>query len=376
MASQNGNRNPDLASQLQREPWRFSFVQAVRLLRQINRQLGFPVPSPGGDAHPDEEPVRFDGCPTRTFPATEVLAVRPVPPDDPDRPGAPRYSLSVSFMGLYGPCGVLPQHDTQRIIDHLPRTAGSDRPRSHPEKDLLDLFTHRVISLFWRACTRYRVPFSYEESYADPSSGPGLFTRTLWSIAGLGLSGTRGRLVPPDEAAIEFSGFLGHYPRNAVSLQRMLSSWLAVPVEVREFCGQWMQLPEDMRSSMPTRRSPLGSNCALGRSFIVGARIWDAQGKFRLRVGPLSRREFQEFLPPSPRLISLGQLARLYAGVQFDFDVQLELRAADVPFCGLAGTARLGQNSWLISRPPAENRIDTVLRVDGAPCSHGAEATR
>lgn len=366
MAAALRNQEPDLATLVQREPFRFSCLQVLRLLRQAEEARGHPAGEFGGDAHPDEELVRIGGCPTRTFPATEVLQVLPLP-EDPDGAPRPKYQIAVSFMGFYGPSGVLPQHDTQRIIDGVPRTGDRGVPAGSAEKDLLDLFTHRVLSLFCRAGTKYRIPFAYERTYRVPDTVPDLFTTAVWSLAGLGTRGLRGRQVPPDEVAIEFAGFFSHWPRNAQSLRQMLESWFGVAVGLEQFVGQWMQLPGDVRSAMPDRRNPLGANCALGQSFILGSRIWDVQGKFRLGLGPLTRAEFDRFLPGQSDLTSLAQLARLYAGIQFDFDVQLELLAAEVPACGLSGSARLGQNSWLLSRPSSGNRADTILRVDGAP---------
>src|SRR5262249_9415556 len=81
------------------------------------------------------------------------------------------------------------------------------------------------------------------------------------------------------------------------------------------------------------------------------------QSKFRVRIGPLALAEFSEFLPdlsPSPArkaFFLLGHLVRLYAGPEFDFEVQLVLKAQDVPQCRLADIggmcARLGWNTWV-----------------------------
>ena len=76
------------------------------------------------------------------------------------------------------------------------------------------------------------------------------------------------------------------------------------------------------------------------------AKIWDVQGKFRLRVGAAVVRPVRG-LPARPRrrrrqrkaFFLLGHLARLYVGPELDFDVQLVLRAADVPECQLTRRA-------------------------------------
>ena len=62
-------------------------------------------------------------------------------------------------------------------------------------------------------------------------------------------------------------------------------------------------------------------------------------------------------------------LARVYAGPELDFEVQLVLEAAEVPMCRLGGrrgvVSHLGWNAWLCSRPPAEDRDDARFRVGG-----------
>jgi type VI secretion system protein ImpH len=80
--------------------------------------------------------------------------------------------------------------------------------------------------------------------------------------------------------------------------------------------------------------------------------------------------QFQEFLPDrsatSERkaFFMLVHLVRLYVGMELDFDVQLVLRAQEIPACqlaeGLAGP-RLGWNTWMCSQMPAHDSQDAVF---------------
>jgi len=367
MASPGRNPKSGLAGQVEREPYRFSFVQTVRLLQKIRQEMGLPVQELGSDSHPAGEFLRLIAHPSRIFPGAEILQISELPgkKDEPDSKG--NLAVVTAFMGLYGPSGVLPYFDTQRVIDSIPRSGSMALAKGVPEKDLLDLFTHRLLSLFYRASTKYRLPEAYDHTYSSGTSTIDLFTGSLYAITGMGTSGLRNRQEVKDEIAIEFSGYFSGYPKNALSLARMVSAYYMVPATVRQFVGQWRNLAEDSLSEMPSRSNPLGVNCQLGISFIVGQRIWDIQGKFRVCIGPLKYAEFEQFLPGSHVLTALAQTVRLYAGPQFEFDVQLELLGSDVPRCGLAGNTRLGQNSWLIGDRSEENRTDAVLAVSGAP---------
>ena len=100
---------------------------------------------------------------------------------------------------------------------------------------------------------------------------------------------------------------------------------------------------------------------------VLGERVWDEQGKFRLRVGPLSFAQFREFLPGGASLRPLAQMARLFVDAEFDFDVQLVLKADEVPECQLSSApgagACLGRYAWLKSRAPGAGRRRRRLRA-------------
>ena len=211
---------------------------------------------------------------------------------------------------------------------------------------------------------------------------PDTFTRALFSLVGLGTPAFRGRLrvaVPAtDDEGLSAERVLGHVSdlnllfygglfarrtRDATSLAILLNDYFGLAVEVRQFQGQWLNLE-------PAAQTSLGSMGTLGVNAVAGSKIWDVQGRFRLRVGPLSYREFEEFLPDrgdTPKrktLFLMSHLTRLFVGPELDFDVQLVLRAGDVPHCQMADQgfgSRLGWNTWLITKKPPADVDDPVF---------------
>jgi type VI secretion system protein ImpH len=369
MASPRGTARDSVKGLLEREPTRFSFVQVIRILELIRRRVGIPYQPIGRNARPDVELVRLVGKAGLSFPSSEVVSLANLsardPANDPLQP-----VLQVAFLGLYGASGVLPYFDTQRIIDQ--------GIRSNPEKDLLDLFNHRILSYFFRASTKYRIPVAYEhylndcESASRNSSGSTstdhVVTKALLAFAGMATPGLARRMDFPDDLTIEFSQFFGNRPKNAISLTRMLEAVFQQKVQLIQFQGQWLQLSPDNKSLMPTREMPMGQNSILGQAFIIGDRVWDIQSKFRIRLGPLNLNDFQSYLPGSSNLTKMAQLVRLYVGNQMDFDVQLELVGAEVPDIKLgAAASRLGLNTWLISKPPTSNKSEAVFKPSGQP---------
>jgi type VI secretion system protein ImpH len=324
MATESGRPDPSLKEALFQEPFRFDFFQAVRLLELI-----YPERKPvGRQARPQEEVVRFRALASLSFPPSAIQDL--LGPREGDGPP----QMTTAFMGLTGPLGVLPRHYTELILE---------RARRHDNAlgDFLDLFNHRIISLFHRAWEKYRFHVAFERT-VKASGGYDAFSLHLFDFIGMGTGGLRGRLEIGDEALLFYSGLLGQQPHSASALGNILSDYFAVPLEVAQFVGQWLVITEENRTRLGE------ANNVLGASAVAGSRIWDQQAKFKLRVGPLSLAEFNRFLPGGEINRPFVQFTRYIAGQEFDFDAQLVLKAPEVPWCRLGDArARLGFCTWL-----------------------------
>jgi type VI secretion system protein ImpH len=359
----------NLDERLFTEGFAFDFFQAVRVLERLQ-----PGRRPVGQAGPpDQEVVRFRAHLSLNFPPSAIYEITPPAAEQP----VPL--MTVAFMGLTGPSGVLPRHYTELLL-RLDREARG--PERSSLRAWLDLFNHRLIALFYRAWEKYRFYLGYERGgYA--LAEPDAFTGALYSLVGLGMPPLRNRLrvsTPErtdgrprekvlaridDLALLHYGGMLAQRPRSAVMLGALLADYFGLAVRVEQFHGQWLQLAADNQSQLGA------DNCELGVSAVAGERVWDVQSKLRLRLGPLSRAEFDALLPdrtPVPQrkaFFLLAHLVRLYVGPDLDFDVQMVLRAADVPECQLDDSGglgpRLGWNTWLGSEPRTADAEDAVF---------------
>jgi type VI secretion system protein ImpH len=372
MAPESGRKDPPVIDRLREEPWRFDFFQAVRLLERAAQEQDADAPGPrapvGRDARPNDEIVRFRAWPSHSFPAGEIHSLgaapsRPAQRNEPDAEAPPE--MVISFMGLTGPAGVLPRHYTQLVIDRT-------RHKDFALADFLDLFHHRIVSLFYRAWEKYRFPIGYERvaRCGDPRELD-LFTWAIYCLTGMGAEALRGRLELDDPVFLYYSGYFSHRPRNALSLERMIEDYFRVPTRVLQFHGQWLYLSEEEQTQMPSPGFPLGRNNRLGVDAIVGRRVWSVESKFRIELGPLTYEQFQRFMPSGRLLAPLCQMVRTYVGPEYDFDVQPILMADEVPWCQLgkngASPSRLQWNTWLRSRPFPRDADDAVFVNEGAP---------
>lgn len=328
MAAESRGTDSDLRQELAHRGFRFDFFQAVRLLARVlpDRQ---PV---GENASPSQEVVRFRALQSFAFPPSAIHEIRPARDDR--RPA----EMTVAFMGLTGPQGVLPRYYTELMLERL-------QAKDTTLRDFFDVFNHRMISLFFRAWEKYHCTVGFEQSLLKGSHDR--FAQCLFAIAGLGTAGLRDRLSIDDRSVLRYVGLLGQRPRSAEALARCLEDYFQVPVRVNQFVGAWLTLDEEDWTTI----GMTGSNNVLGRSALAGTKIWDQQAAFKVELGPLEFGQFERLLPSGQAYPTLVQLTKLFAGPELDFDVQLRLRADEVPPTKLRSTdtyaPRLGWTTWL-----------------------------
>ena len=349
-----------LESQLFAEPQRFGFFQAVRLLERLFSERSRDDPrlrrSPvGGDVPPEEEVVRFRGAAALHFPATEVATIEDAQPADAERGlHAVPPTMTVNFLGLAGPSGVLPDHYTEHLLVRL-------RRKDRAFRDFLDLFQHRAVSRFHRAWEKYRLPFRHERAAAAGRADEAVWT--LQCLVGRGTRGHTGRLTVHDDAFLWFSGHFARRTRTASALEEMLNDYFELPVRIVQFEGEWLGLGLDQRSVLPTSLDERGRFNRLGHDTILGAHVWDVQGRFRVRVGPLRYTQFREFMPGGTLLDPFCDFTRAYVGAEFAFDVQPVLAPREAIPCCLGSDVpdrpRLGWNTWLRTKD-VEHEFDDV----------------
>lgn len=322
------------------EPYRFEFFQAVRLFGRV-----FPREKAiGGNALPNEEPLRFRSRVGLDFPSSEIHEVRHANFEgEPEQP----VEMHVNFMGMIGASGVLPITYTELALDRI-------RHRDTALWAFLDIFTHRSVSMFFRAWAKYRFPIAYE-------GGSDEFTQYLFDIAGLGTAGLRGRMDLNDESLLPFCGLIAQKPHSATAIENIISDHFGTNAKAIQFFGQWIGLDECDRSFLGRQNGSLGANS------IAGTQIWDQQSKFRLELGPMPFKQFEAFLPDGDAYKPLGSIIRLMVGKEMDFDVKLILTRSQVPSTILTTRAvrkpKLGWTSFLKTKPLSADDDQVVLGV-------------
>lgn len=306
-----------------------------RALREI--ECAFPdKPRIGEARRPQDDPVRFGQDPSVAFaPATLAGFV-------PGKDGRPP-RLVQSFFGLLGPNGPLPLHLTEFARDRL-RNSGDATLVG-----FLDVFHHRLTSLFYRAWARAQPAVSLDRRERDR------FALYLGAFVGLAASRMRRRDSVPDEAKLSFAAVLGRNVRNADGLVAILREYLRVPIAIQQWVAHWMSLPDHLLTRLGSEQV-----CQLGVTAVAGARVWDLQTRFRILIGPLSYADYERFLPDGESYRRLSDWVRNYVGLELKWDSRLALKPEQVPPLLLGYNGRLGWTAWLgtrLNEAPADDLI-------------------
>jgi type VI secretion system protein ImpH len=120
----------------------------------------------------------------------------------------------------------------------------------------------------------------------------------------------------------------------------------------------------------PAEQSTLGGRgtAALGQAAVLGERCWRPDLRVRVRIGPLSRAQFERFLPHAAGARALRTLLGLFAAPTLGYEVVLVLARTELRPVRLAGgPQRLGRDSFLITAPARQDRADMVYEMRPMP---------
>ncbi|MCV2864499.1 type VI secretion system baseplate subunit TssG [Defluviimonas sp. WL0075] len=334
MASGEGARPDHLThlAQLTDAPQSFHIFHALRVI-----EAAYPAsPRLGESRRPSQDRVRLGQEAELAFPPSTIAGFEPPTEANPGR-------LTNRFFGLFGPQGPLPLHMTEYA---------RDRQRNHRDPTFVafaNMLTHRMMGLLYRAWSAGQPAPSFDRPQNDPVQ------RKVAAISGHVGKGMAERDPMPDLAKRYFAGHLSVGAKNAEGLVAVLSAFFRVPVHLRQFVGSWLELEADDRWQ-------LGARAGLGQATSIGQKVWSRSAKFRVMIGPLTLDDYRRLLPGGASLARVEAVVRNYIGDTLDWDVNLILKAEEVPRARLGADTQLGQTSW-IGRRAATGDADDLCVV-------------
>lgn len=343
-----------VVARLLEQPQRFTFVQAITILlkalarRGISHEAAF------------REVIRFSNNLSLSFPASEVQALKLEHRLDShgDSHGDSHVGnirqirLTPAFIGLLGTAGTLPLHDSERLAEQ------QQRDRDASQYELINVFSNRMIGLFYDTWGKYRVEHGLRVRGRDA------LQPLLLALAG---HGARTRAPSrQDNAAAYYAGILRTRPVSASAIARILRDHFSVPICLEQFVGCWDRIPSK-------RRSTFGANpIVLGRGAALGTRLWRHGQRARLHIGPLDETQMPRFLPGGSARGELAEMMALFAVPMIDWEINLLLASPCVRRLRLTNHAaprQLGWTSFLTQQDGNVSRAEvaSLLRLAVSP---------
>lgn len=271
-------------------------------------------------------------------------------------PAEPRPKLSVSFFGLFGPSGALPEHYTQTIINRV-------REKDYSLREFLDIFNHRLLSLFYRTWEKHSFPVAFETAAA--SHDEDTLTQALWGLIGHRLPASRDRMSVDDDCFLYYGGPFSSTRPALETLRACVQDFTGIEALVEPLVGQWLTLNEEDQSRVGEPPPGMSMGSQLGVDTIAGQRVWDVENRFRVCLGPVDWATLSLYLPIQPGLRRLTDLVRRFVGPQYDFDFQILLTPAEVRGVQLDASSSfcLGWNTWLGERNRTRIADESVFEL-------------
>ncbi|KOQ90175.1 type VI secretion protein, partial [Enterobacter asburiae] len=203
-----------LTPRLEADLHRINFYRLCQLLEKNNP--GRPLM--GSTSHPADDPVRFAPHPGMGFPVSELKAVE-YDEDDDSKPPV----IRTTFMGMYGVDSPLP---TAYLDDITQRREGYEALQG-----FLDIFSHRILTQFYRVWRKYSYPATFEPGGTDSIS------QSLLGLVGLGIPGTANHIATPVSRFLALLGVLQQPGKTQEGMQALVC--LLAPdttVQVSPYC--------------------------------------------------------------------------------------------------------------------------------------------
>ena len=309
----------------------YSLFQAVLLVIERLR-----------DAHPllseDDlyDHVEFQANPSLGFPGSDVDRVEFF-----NEHGQLRARLRFNLSGLVGASSPLPAFYGEQAL--------GDGEDGNPTRHFLDVFHHRLQRLMLPIWKKYRYRASFQSGALDP------FSAQLFALIGLGGEDIRQAKELNWKRLLPYLGLLSLRAHSAALIEAVLRYYFKhAELTIEQCIERRVEILEEQRNRLGR------ANSLLGEDLVLGERVRDRSGKFRIYIRQLNWERFHEFLPIGFGYQPLCALVRFTLRDPLDYDIRLVLRQEEIRELriGEQNACRLGWTSWL-----GRERADGVVTL-------------
>ncbi len=307
-----------------REVWRIE--RQIRSERSLYHRVGH-------DGWPRQELVRFRTSQHQGFAGRDVVEARMRRTGE----GLLAGDLTVDCLGLTGARGALPSHYTELVLSQM-------KSKAPALKDFLDLFNHRLLSLYYRSWEKTQ-PAVHQERDEDD-----LFTRILRALTN-----------SESDWEIYYGAALGRSSRSATTIRAILSDLTDMKVDLHPLQGGWKSVAAEDQSRLPDRSDRKGQYAHLGEA-MLGSRAWIADKGAQIVFNPKDRAQLLSLLPGGTYSSAISQLTDRLVGGQVHVQYRVIAKASDLIGVRLGRIGRLGADSFVSARPSSNYKIEVSFK--------------
>ncbi|TPV97302.1 MAG: type VI secretion system baseplate subunit TssG [Myxococcales bacterium FL481] len=343
--TENRHHAARLGVDVEADPTRFEFLP---LLRWLERAAPYG-PRLGGTGPYVDEAIRVRADPGLVFQASEITRVRSPEskPRTDTEPEGGTYELTTAFFGLAGTSSSLPTY----LLEEL----AGETPAAEQRREFLDLFHHRIVSLFYRAVTRFDCATEYTRNGDDP------WSQRLLALCGFAHDGaapeylTRQQLL---RLAPLFSASVRSPEVLSMAIVDVFGPALAgASVDIEPLTGKWARLGVAQQAKLGRE------NHVLGDDFVLGDRCFDRASRAKVVLAGLDDGSFRRFMPDGDLFPVLLEVLDLFTRDPVQFDLELVLAGGQRPGMrlGQSNSSTLGTDAWLAGQNREETRVNIEL---------------
>ena len=292
---------------------RYSYFQAVRLLRLFDRNTGLR-----------QENLRVRPKLGLGFPENDIDSIEPLPQGG--------YRITANFFGLYGVASPLPTYYTEDLFEE-------EREGRHVTREFLDIVHYAMYPLLFDAWSKYRL----QQRIVEDEDATAL--NHLYAFVGLDDPELRVNLLPGSAELLRYAGLLNQRPRSVLGLQTMLADAFPEAQVFIECCVlHTLTIPADQQWSLGRQ-----GHC-LGEDAYLGTQIDDYGSHIKIKLSDVPQSLFHQLLPGAAGHERLRFLTNFYLIDPLNIDVEMSLRHEDARAArtGRGQWSRLGFDTWLI----------------------------
>lgn len=327
------------------QPQGYDLFQAISLLERAGMAQGHVELG----AEHGTEAVRLSSHVSLDFDASDVQDAQRGA-----RSGEP-FTLSTPVLSLLGQAGPMPAAFTELVIA---RNAAKDFATA----EFLDIFQHRLLSLFYLGRKRHRPSIGGDAH----SASVGRATRRL--------CGSAHAVAQDDGRWLRHAGLLAGAPRSMTALCALLEDRYQIRFRGEQFVGQWLPLESDDLTLLgDTERAPV-----LGHNALLGRQAWDQSAAIRLHATDLTLAQVMQLLPGGALHDDFKATVRDFLPAAFSVEVWLTPATASVTAAAFSATGRprLGWNAWVAERSARDATVATDSALPAPPARFSFECAQ